>query len=109
MIYDHRVYLCKPGTLKAHLDLYQKYGLEPQSRCLGAPVLYATTETGDVNTYVHIWAYENAGDREAKRAKLWSDPDWLAYAAKSAEAGYLLSQTNTILTATSFAKLPNIG
>jgi hypothetical protein len=27
MIFDHRTYTCKPGTIKAHLDLYAKMGL----------------------------------------------------------------------------------
>ena len=49
-------------------------------------------QSGDPNEYVHVWVYENAGDREAKRAKLWSDPDWLAYVQKSAELGALERQ-----------------
>ena len=36
-------------------------GAEPQSRNLGKPLLY-DDETGNPNQYVHIWAYENAGD-----------------------------------------------
>jgi hypothetical protein len=28
------------------------------------------TETGDPNEYVHIWVYENAADREARRAAM---------------------------------------
>jgi hypothetical protein len=57
MIFDHRTYTCKPGSIKAHLDLYEKMGFAPQSRLLGKPVLYGTTEVGDVNSYVHVWAY----------------------------------------------------
>ena len=68
MLLDVRTYTCRPGTIKKHLELYAKMGAEPQSRNLGKPLLYMTTETGNPNQYVHIWAYENAGDREAKRA-----------------------------------------
>lgn len=105
MIFDHRTYTCKPGTIKAHLDLYEKMGFAAQSRCLGAPVLYGTTEVGDVNTYVHVWAYTDLADRTAKRAAMWKDPEWLAYIKASAELGALIKQENTILIAPSFFKV----
>lgn len=104
MIFDHRTYICRPGTIKKHLELYEKMGWEAQKRNLGEPILYGATETGDVNSYVHVWVYENAGDREQKRANMMADPDWLAYIAASAEAGYLVSQENKILNPTSFFK-----
>ena len=56
MLLDVRTYTCKPGTLKKHLELYAKMGAEPQSRNLGKPLLYMTTETGNPNQYIHIWA-----------------------------------------------------
>ncbi len=103
MIYDHRTYVCRPGTLKAHLALYEEFGWPVQRRHLGEPVLYATTETGDVNSYVHVWAYADAADRARKRAAMQADPDWQAYLQRSAEAGYLVRQENKILTPAPFA------
>ena len=76
-----------------------------QFRCLGEPLCYLKCETGDPNEYVHIWVYENAGDREAKRAKLWSDPEWLAYTKKSAELGALVSQENKLMNPVGFCPL----
>lgn len=104
MIYDHRTYTCRPGTIKAHLDLYEKMGYAAQSRCLGKPVLYATTEVGDVNTYVHVWAYSDLAERTAKRAALWLDAEWLAYVKKSGELGALVKQENKILIGVPFVK-----
>ena len=105
MIFDHRTYVCKPGTIKAHLELYEKMGYAPQSRILGKPVLYGTTEVGDVNSYVHVWAYKDLADRTAKRAAMWADAEWLAYVKKSGELGAMVHQENTILNATSFFKI----
>ena len=102
MIFDHRTYTCRPGTINKQLALYQASGWEPQTRNLGQPLLYAVTETGDVNAYVHVWVYEDAADRQRKRAALMADPDWLAYLERSAEAGYLMSQENSILTTVPF-------
>ena len=102
MIFDHRTYTCRPGAIKKHLALYAEYGWAPQTKHLGQPVLYAATETGDVNSFVHIWAYKDATDRATKRAAMQADPDWNAYLARSAEAGYLVTQVNTILTSVPF-------
>ncbi|MEO0425693.1 MAG: NIPSNAP family protein [Pseudomonadota bacterium] len=102
MILDHRTYVCRPGTIKKHLALYEEHGFPTQSKHLGRPVIYAATETGDPNAYVHVWVYRDAGDREAKRAALQADPAWGDYLKKSAEAGYLASQSNQLLKPVSF-------
>ena len=106
MIFDHRTYYCHPGKIKLHLDLYEKMGFAAQSRVLGKPVLYGTTEVGDVNSYVHVWAYKDLADRTARRALLWADGEWLAYVKKSGELGALVRQENKILVAPAFFKLP---
>ena len=45
MIYDHRTYCCRPGTIKKHLALYAEFGFPAQKRILGEPVIYAQVET----------------------------------------------------------------
>ena len=97
MIYDHRTYICKAGSIRKHLDIYVEHGFAAQTRHLGKPVLYASTDVGDVNSYVHVWAYASAEDRAVKRAAMQADPAWVAYLRISGEAGYLLSQENKIL------------
>ncbi|MEM8664694.1 MAG: NIPSNAP family protein [Pseudomonadota bacterium] len=102
MLFDHRTYVCRAGTIKAQLALYEEHGYPVQVKHLGKPLLYGSTETGDVNTYIHVWVYDSAADREQKRKNLVADPGWANYLAKSREAGYLLSQTNTLLNPVSF-------
>ncbi len=105
MLLDVRTYRVKPGTMAEHLALYEQFGKPPQFKHLGTPLAYMTTETGDPNEYVHIWVYENAGDREAKRGALWSDPDWLAYTKKSRELGALVEQSNKLMKPVSFVDM----
>jgi len=105
MLLDVRTYVCKPGTLRAHLDLYEKLGKGPQVRHLGMPLLYAACETGNPNEYIHIWCYKNAADREERRAGLWVDPEWLSYVKKSAELGALESQQNKLMKPVDFFPL----
>ncbi|MFC3127285.1 NIPSNAP family protein [Pseudoroseomonas globiformis] len=109
MLIDHRTYICRPGTIRKHLALYEEHGWAVQRRHLGEPVAYLTTETGDVNCYVHIWAYADAADRATKRAALQADPGWQRYLEISAQAGYLISQRNSLMVPAAFAPSPVRG
>jgi len=102
MLLDVRTYTCRPGTIKKHLELYERLGKGPQTRHLGQPLAYLVTETGDPNQYVHIWVYENAGDREKKRAAMQADPDWIAYTQESAKLGALEKQENKLMRPVEF-------
>ena len=94
MLFDVRIYTCRPGTIKKHLALYEKMGKGPQTRHLGDPFAYLVTETGNVNQYIHIWKYEDAADRAKKRAAMMVDPEWQAYLEESAKLGALEQQHN---------------
>jgi hypothetical protein len=102
MLYDLRTYTCRPGTIAAHLELYAREGFAIQLRHLGAPLLFGQTETGALNSFVHIWVYQSADDRAQRRAALAADPDWKAYLKTSAAAGYLVSQENRLVTPVGF-------
>ena len=55
---------------------------------------------------MHIWAYENAGDREAKRTAMQADPDWVRYTQESAKLGALESQRNQLMRPVDFYDPP---
>ena len=106
MLLDVRTYTCRPGTIKKQLELYEKMGKETQTRHLGQPLAYMTTETGDPNQYIHIWVYENAADREAKRALMAADLEWTAYLQESAKLGALEVQQNKLMVPVDFFPPP---
>jgi NIPSNAP protein len=105
MLLDVRTYTCRPGTIKKHLALYEKLGKGPQTRHLGQPFAYLITETGNVNQFIHIWAYEDAADRARKRAAMQADPEWIAYIEESAKLGALDQQQNQLMMPVSFFPL----
>ena len=105
MIFDHRTYCCRPGMVPAQMALYEQYGKAPQERHLGKPVLYGIAETGRINSYVHVWAYDDAADRAKKRAAMQADPEWQDFLKRSAEAGNLITQENQILIPPAFFDL----
>jgi hypothetical protein len=99
MLLDHRTYTVRAGCLRKQIALYEKHGLAAQKRHFGEPLAWLIAETGDVNSYVHIWVYEDAADRSRRRAAM------LAYLEKNAEAGYLLKQESKLMSPASFAPL----
>lgn len=102
MLLDVRTYTCKPGTIKKHLALYERIGKGPQTKHLGQPFAYLVTETGNPNLYLHIWQYENAADREQRRAAMQADPEWIAYLEESGKLGALESQQNALMKPVEF-------
>ena len=71
---------------------------------LEGPALgWYTTVEGPLNRVVHMWGYENQGDREARRKAMAADPAWGAYIAAVAEADVLLEMENRILAPTPFS------
>ncbi len=105
MLIDHRTYTCRFGTLQKQVALYEKYGLVPQKRHCGEPLGWLVSDTGDVNTYVHIWVYDSFEDRTRKRTAMFKDPEWLAYLEENAKAGYLIKQESKFMSPASFAPI----
>jgi hypothetical protein len=106
MLLDLRTYVCRPGTIKKHLALYEQMGKSVQTRHLGMPLAYLITESGNPNEYVHIWMYDDAADRARRRAAMQADPAWQAYLAESAKLGALERQHNALMTPVDFFPAP---
>ena len=77
MYYELRTYTLDPLKMADWLALYQSHALEVQSEHLGNLVGFFTSEFGDVNQVVHIWAYESLDERIERRAALYRDAQWL--------------------------------
>jgi hypothetical protein len=103
MIVDLRTYTMVPGRLNAWLKLYETDGYPIHVRHLGKPMGIFTTDVGTLNQVVFFWRFESQGAREKQRAALESDPDWISYRKKSAEAGNVQHQESKIIKPTSFS------
>jgi len=98
VLLDVRTYRTLPARLPAQLEIYKKLGYPVQLRHMGEPLCYAVAESGELNTFTHIWVYESAADREAKRAAMAKDPDWPVYLAENARSGHIVEQRNVLMT-----------
>ena len=104
MIVEMRTYTLHPGQSANYLRLYEAEGLATQTRILGKLVGYYSSETGDVNQVIHLWAYDDFAERQKRRAALWAEPVWLAYVPKVGPL--IVSQQSKILNPASFSPLP---
>jgi hypothetical protein len=103
VIYEQRTYTCHPGKLQEFIDTYEREGVDLQMQVLGNLVGYFTTEIGPLNQAIHIWAFDSFEVRLARRAELWSKPEWLDFAAK---VNPMLSVTESkIMLPTKFSPL----
>ncbi|WP_353233706.1 NIPSNAP family protein [Diaphorobacter ruginosibacter] len=82
MILEERCYTLSPQNVRPFLSFYENEGLPMLLKHLGDLKGFFTTETGELNQVVHLWGFADLADREQRRAQLWSDPMWLAYADK---------------------------
>ena len=104
MILEIRTYFTHPGKVNAWLENYEKNGLPVQKRMLGRLIGFFTSEIGELNKIVHLWAYDSLADREARRTAMAKDPEWHAF-LKNSPPGLLVSQDAQIYNPTSFSPL----
>ncbi|MFM9885467.1 MAG: NIPSNAP family protein [Burkholderiales bacterium] len=95
MVIDFRAYTLKSGTVARFMELFEQEGLEPQQRICGRFMGLYRTEIGNINQVMMMFGYDDAGERERRRAALYKDPAFQAYLAKVRE--FLLDQEVRLL------------
>jgi NIPSNAP len=105
VLVDARTYTIKPGCTGAQLKIYEELGFPQQLKYMGALLDYLQAESGELNTLMHLWVYENAADREQKRAAMFKDPAWHKYLEANRQNGYVVAQRNCLMTPVSFAPI----
>jgi len=103
MIYEHRTYRLRNGTVPEYLRLVESEGIAIQRRHLGELVGYFSSEIGPLNEILHIWAFADLADRAQRRAALAADPAWQAFLPKIQVL--IESGENKILKPASFSPL----
>ncbi len=82
MIVEQRTYRLVPGSLQTYLAIYEKEGLEIQTRHLGEPLGWYVVDIGQLNSVVHLWPYADHAERSEKRRLLATDAAWTDFLPK---------------------------
>jgi hypothetical protein len=107
MIVDHRTYKIRLGKLADYLKLYEAEGLPLQLKHLGHCVgWYVSNDIGPLSQVVHMWAYKDLADREARRNALAAEPGWKQFLDKALPM--LDSMENKILRPAPYFTLPEL-
>ena len=97
--YEMRIYTIKPGTLPDIMKAWE--GKLPERVKLSPLAVAGHVDLGEVNRYIHIWAYNSLDQREAVRAKARQTGVW----PPGGGAGRLLTQANKIMTPSAFSPM----
>lgn len=104
MIHELRIYTCLPGKQDALVALEEK--VAPIYKRTGTKVIgYWTTLIGRAETFYYMLEYESLADRDAKRAKLFQDPELQKILKESAANPTVQYHDNTILQPTAYSPL----
>jgi hypothetical protein len=101
MIVEQRTYTLAIGRSSEYLAVYEAEGLAIQQPMLGRLFGYFTTETGELNQIVHMWAYADMAERAERRTRLFADGAWLAFVPKLRP--YIVRQESQILIPAPFS------
>lgn len=105
MFYELRTYTIKPTKLGDWLALYQSDALAVQTEHLGQLVGFFTTEFGEANQVVHIWAYASLDERMARRANMAADSRWAEFSRKNKELDAVVRLESRMMRPTGFSPL----
>jgi hypothetical protein len=98
-IYEMRIYTFKPGTLPDTMKSWE--AKLPERMKLSPLVIAGNVDLGEVNRFIHIWAYNSLDQRAAVRVKAVQLGVW----PPGGGAGRLLTQANKIMTPAAFSPM----
>lgn len=84
MIYELRIYTCKPGSVAKVLDMWKNEGqamIEPYMKMVGQ----WTSESGTANQIYTLWEFEDLNHRQRAREALLKHPGFAEYLARARE------------------------
>ena len=91
---DHRIYTIQLRKMNEFIEVFDRLAMPILLETLGHPVGFYTSLVGPQNQFVHLWAYENLADYEARCRARDTHPDFPKYLAAS---GHLITAQETRL------------
>ncbi len=76
---DHRIYTIRLRKMPTFLDVFERLALPILRETLGHPLGFYVSQVGPLNQFVHLWAYADLADYEARSLRRDAHPDFPAY------------------------------
>lgn len=80
---DHRVYTIKPRNMGKFLEVFNDLAMPVLLETLGAPIGTYVSHVGQLNQFVHLWAYRDMADLEQRCKARDQHPGFAAYLVAS--------------------------
>ena len=100
MYVEERIYTLQVGKAGEYFKNYEEFGMKVQLKHLPNMVGYYTTEVGELNLVIHMWAYDDLNERDRRRSAMQADPEWQAYLVKNRP--FMISQETRIMKCAPF-------
>ncbi|MEZ5741379.1 MAG: NIPSNAP family protein [Burkholderiaceae bacterium] len=83
-IYELRTYSITVGKMAQVIELYKNEGFPAleRGRFSSRLVGYFTGDIGGLNQLIHLWKFDDDADRRDFWTRLFSDPDFMAFASQ---------------------------
>jgi len=99
-LYEIRIYTMRPGAIPEQIE---RWAGQIGERVKLSPLAFAGySELGDLNLWMHIWAYKDAAERFAVRDKARREGIW---PPKGGAPGRMLKQENMLVVPAAFSPL----
>lgn len=102
MLYELRIYTCKPGSVNTVLDMWKNQGQDMISKYMKMTGQWVA-ESGTVNQIYTIWEFDSYDDRSRARENLLKDEKFISYLKKCREN--YISQEVVLLNPTEISPL----
>jgi hypothetical protein len=103
-IFELRTYSVVVGKMSDVVELYRTEGWPALGKHPNRLVGYFTGDIGAMNQLVHLWKFEDDADRRAFWKGVFSDPQFMAFAAKLRPM--LQNQENKLLMSAPWGPTP---
>ncbi|MCY1172246.1 hypothetical protein J2X47_004275 [Sphingomonas sp. BE270] len=102
-----RFYTIALRKMPEFLEVFDRLAMPVLIETLGPPIGFYTSAIGPLNQVVHLWAYKDMADFEARSRARDTHPDFPAYLANS---GHLITaQEDRLIRAANLPSLAGLG
>ncbi len=100
---DHRIYTIRLRKMGEFIEVFDRLAMPILLQTLGNPIGMYVSQVGPQNQFVHLWAYKDLADYDARSRARDAHPDFAAYLKASEHL--ITAQENRLIRAVDIPSL----